>query len=471
MFDEKEIKPFKLTLLPGTQAKISEGNDENIRKFTQAQMLIFDQLGSTIKAYLEAAEELLNGKYSNLKEIAPLHLSSPGNVLIVCCDDGVIIRYEKKQGDSRIMVAWASEKLSKLAPQISENVVFCHDDKNFASSVNTAGAIVKFFMSDPKTGLTQDIVKSRIGFDVILSRPSKDAVSPNKPYRLLSVRNSFDFYIHGELIPENSSSGYNKHVLSRMTLNLPVGWECIEIYPFLNLDCWKPEFATFWAENDLLASVLSQQVHEQKFRELDPNVAARKQYRELFRAYKQLLDSNPEKEETLQIFLKENPALLCPTYKKSWPKLALGAKKTDFVFQEAAGDYLLVEIEKSTLPLFVKSGDTSRELNHACNQISDWRRYLEDNLSTVQQELGLNGISTNPKSLIVIGRSNSLTTENKRKLVTLENTSPRIKIMTYDDILENAKAAVENILGTIWETYGNTEVFYLSKNNENFTLV
>ncbi len=62
---------------------------------------------------------------------------------------------------------------------------------------------------------------------------------------------------------------------------------------------------------------------------------------------------------------------------------------------------------------------------------------------------------------IVIGRSNSLTEENKRKLVALENESPKTKIMTYDDVLVNAKAVVENLLGPIWETYGATEVFYL----------
>lgn len=461
MTDEKEIKPVKLMLSPGVPIKFLESNVENTFQLTATQKTIVHQVANTIIAYLRAVDELLKGKYSNLKEIAPLHLSSPGNILIVFCDDGVIIRYEKKQDDTKILVAWSLRKLSQLAPQISENVVFCHNDENFVSSIATSGVLVKFFASDPKTGLTQDIVTSRIGFDVILSQPPKDSVSPIKPYRLLSVRNSFEFHMHGELIPDNSSLGYGKHVLSRMILNLPVGWDCIEIFPFLNLDCWKPELASFWAENDLLASLLSQQLRERQFHELDPHVAARKKFRELFKTYKDLLDSNPEREEILQSFLKENPELLCPTYKKVWPKLPIGAKKTDFVFQEASGDYLLVEIERSTKRLFRDDGDTSGELNHARNQISDWKRYLEDNLSTVQHELRLTGISTNPKSLIVIGRSNSLTSENKRKLVTLENESPKTKIMTYDDILENAKAVVENILGTIWETYGNTEIFYL----------
>ena len=90
----------------------------------------------------------------------------------------------------------------------------------------------------------------------------------------------------------------------------------------------------------------------------------------------------------------------------------------------------------------------------------DWKRYIEDNLSTVQRELGLTGISSNPKSLIVIGRSNSITPENKRKLITLENESPKTKIMTYDDVLDNVKAVIENLLGPLWDVGGKTEVYF-----------
>ena len=59
--------------------------------------------------------------------------------------------------------------------------------------------------------------------------------------------------------------------------------------------------------------------------------------RELER-YKELLESNPEREEVLQGFMQDKPELLCPTHVKVWPKLALGARKTDFVFREASGD-------------------------------------------------------------------------------------------------------------------------------------
>jgi hypothetical protein len=123
--------------------------------------------------------------------------------------------------------------------------------------------------------------------------------------------------------------------------------------------------------------------------------------------------------------------------------LRLGSRETDFLFREASGDYLLVELEQSTLRLFRRDGHPTAELNQALGQITDWKRYLEDNLATVQWELGLPGISTNPRSLVVIGRSQSLNPENKRKLNTIENERPKTKILTYDDLLETAGATLK----------------------------
>src|SRR5205814_431555 len=99
----------------------------------------------------------------------------------------------------------------------------------------------------------------------------------------------------------------------------------------------------------------------------------------------------------------------------------------DFLFREPTGDYLLVEIERSTLPLFRADGQQSSELTHALDQITNWKRYLEDNLRTVQDELGLQGISTSPMSLVVIGRSSSLTAGNRGKLITMASNSTRTK--------------------------------------------
>jgi hypothetical protein len=146
-----------------------------------------------------------------------------------------------------------------------------------------------------------------------------------------------------------------------------------------------------------------------------------------------------------------------------WSKLSLGSRDTDFVFREPTDDYLLVEIEKSIDPLFTSSGEIHHKLKHAQSQVLDWHRYLEDNLKYAQQELGLARISANPKFLIVIGRSQMLNEKNRRMLTTIHNQSPKLTIMTYDDVMSNARAVMENLVGPIWETYGATRVYHVPK--------
>ena len=259
---------------------------------------------------------------------------------------------------------------------------------------------------------------------------------------------------------ESTESDNGQKFLTRTNIKLPVGWDCIEVYPDIDINGWKPEYAPLWAENDILASTLTFHMQEKSYQQLDPKAEARRQSSKILGEFKALLDSNPDREQTLQTFLQENPALLCPTHSKMWPKLDLGAKETDFVFCDANNDYLLVELEKSTHKLFKKDGHLTSAVNHALGQVTDWKRYLEDNLATVQRELKLTNISANPNALIVIGRSNTLTEDNRRKLTSIHNEHPKTKILTYDEVYNNAKTVIENLLGPIWEAGGNTQIYF-----------
>lgn len=428
-----------------------------------AQKSMIKQVASTIKAYLDAAGELLNGPYSQLRDIAPIHLRDPGNVLVACCVDGVVIRYERKTAERKIMGAWFSENISNTASLVSQALVHCYPVENPPPSPPRSGVTLELAKRDTE-GKQTGLFKMEIGFFIAIQSPKELPPPPNKPYCLLSIYNELEIQLAGELLQEGKSHTAAQPFIVRSLFRLPVGWECIEVFPFFNPDHWKPEYAKIWAERDLLAAVLRRQTREAEFSSLDPNVAARNRFRKLLKDYKDLLDSEPEREETLHQFLRDHPALLHPVHTRFWSKLSLGNKVTDFVFLEATGDYLLVELEKSTHTLFRNDGHPKEELNLARGQIVDWKRYLEDNLATVQRELGLTGISSNPKSLIVIGRTKSLTAENRRKLAALESESPKIKILTYDDVLENAKAVIENLLGPLMDVEGRTEVYYPSKN-------
>jgi len=458
--EEPEIREAIMKFSSGQPIQIVDISKVPDHVLSKPQQSLRNAVGSTVMEYLKTCRLLLKGKYAGIREYAPPHLRDHGMVVAFCCEDGVIIRYDSRD-DRRIGIAWSDERLPELAPKVSEGVVYCHPEKNFTSRIPQTGLKITLGTVDSATGAQREITSARVGFDVVLEAPTQPLPTPpSKPYCLLSVRNSLDIELVGETLPSENSGQQSRKFLIRHKLTLPVGWRCIEIFPLADVDHWKPEYAKMWAENDLLAAVVSAQFREAQLRTLDPNAAARKELGNLLEAYKSLLDSNPEREEVLQSFLKEHPVLLCPAHTMVRPKLQIGDKVTDFVFQKASGDYLLVELEKSTDRLFIRSGDTSSQLNHARNQISDWRRYIEDNLSTIQRELDLPGISSNPKGLIVIGRAQTLSEDNRRKLVTIENESLRTKIMTYDDVFTNAKVLIENLLGPLWLGAGSTEVYY-----------
>lgn len=465
---KRQIKRGLVRFSPGQPMQLQPEEDKSTMSLSKDQQTWMDALGDSIHAYIDAARELLNGKYKNIKDQAPPHLAEPSSILVIHCEDGIIIRYDARKDNKEakqrpsIFSSFSDETISQLAPKISESVVYCHPSHDFKSVIHQNGPEIILAKTDATGSHQKIILRVRVGLNAVIPSPSESLPkSPAKPQPIVSVRNSFEFNLFGEMISGEYGTEKGRPFLIRNRLRLPVGWECIEVFSSTDISQWKAEYANVWAENDLLASVVASQFRDQQFRNLDPNAAARSELAKLLTEYKSLLDSGPEREEILQTFLKEHPVLLCPAHIRMKPKLQIGKRVTDFVFQEASGDYVLVELEPSTFPLFIKSGDTSSQLNHAKNQILDWRRYIEDNLNTVQRELDLPDISANPRGLIVIGRSCSLSDKNRRKLISVENDSPMTKIMTYDDVFDNTKAIVENLLGPLWLGAGTTEVYYL----------
>lgn len=436
----------------------------NLLHLSQTEADLVRAVGTTMKAYVDSAAALSQGKYNQIRERIPTHLRKSGRVTAIICQDGMIARYEHDGNPEGVAVGCSPESVTTLAPIISQQMVHCYKDRNLRDAGSPPGMQMALQRQSATGPATQTIATSDITLRAVLERPSQLPSPPNKPYCLVSARNTIELHLLGRLTPTEASE-LERDFIVRSHIRLPVAWECIEVYPFVEEDNWKPEYASVWAENDILGAVVASQLSDTQFQTLDPNASARRSFAVLLKKYKDLLDSNPEREEILQVFVKENPVLLFPAHARVWPKLALGPWKTDFVFREAAGDYLLVELERSTHRLFISDGHTSSELNHARGQIADWKRYLEDNLAAVQRELGLTGISSNPKSLVVIGRSASLTPDNRRKLVTMENESPKLRVLTYDDVYENSKAIVENLLGPIMDEGENTQIYILPANN------
>ena len=441
--------------------EFKEDPEADAPALTKAQKTNIRRVSRTVKAYVDAVKKLLEGKYAGIRHLVPAYMANPGNVLAALCEDGIVVRFEANGDEkTKVRTGWIREPLPQVARILSQNLVHVHDGGEFEPATPPTGMELRMFIVSGVTGEERDLWKPTVRFDAVLERPTDLPGSPQKPFCLLSVRNSMDIQVGGVEYPSDGDPKDGHQFIARTTIRLPVGWECIEVYPFVDFSHWDPKWAPVWAQNDILGAVVTAQQREQQLQQLDPNAAARRQFAAMLDSYRQLLDQPPENEEVLQQFMQNHPELLCPSYGRVWPKLALGDKKTDFVFREAAGDYLLVELEPSTDSLFRKDGHASAKLTHAQGQILDWKRYLEDNLATVQRELELTGMSSNPSSLIVIGRSESLTPDNSRKLTTAENSTPKMRIMTYDDVYDNAKAVIENLLGPMREVSGQTQIYY-----------
>lgn len=428
---------------------------------TEDQVRIVERVTSSIKAYIVAAEELANGKYAHLREMIPAYLSAPGNVLVSCGTDGVVVRYERRGDKRRVGISWRSESLSEFVQLVSQRIVRCDAPGTTHEITDQDGIGLSMFLQNGETGDSKDISSVRLVVTATLAPPDAHPQPPRKPYCLVSARSEFFLHVNGEIIDQ--ASGDVQPFLTLTPFRIPAGWDCIEVFPFLELSHWIPENAASWAETDILASVAAQQHQNATLTSLDPNAATRRAFAAELKAFKDLLDTNPEREEELHIFLKDHPHFLCPSHSRIWSKLPFGTKVSDFVVRDATRDYLLVELERSTLRLFIQTGDQSADLNHACSQITDWKRYIQQNLSTVQNELGLTGISSNPRSLVVIGRSADLTPENRAKLVTMETETHNQKIMTYDDVYLNAKAVIENMFGPLDMAGPETQMYYPRK--------
>jgi hypothetical protein len=458
--DLSQLKTGIFKIKPGVPIEIedlTEGQNSN----SAEKRPELGQIGRTLKSYLAATKNLLDGKFSHLRDVVPIHMTDACQPLALVFSDGILIRYDLKSNpDLKILTGVVKEEgtLSDWMPRLSESFLHCPDQLDGFDPGDQTPSISLSLVS-PLEQEKRELVKSRL-YAVASLPKSKSGVSPTKakrPSPIISIRNEFDIMMLGETAPKGDKRG--REFITRTRIRLPFGWEAIEVYPPYDPNIWEPNLAHLWAETDLLAAVVRRNLRDSEFHAIDPNAQARKRMAQLISQCETLLNGP---EEPLHQFIRANPQLLSPTHDRVWSKLPLGKRATDFVFREPSGEYLLVELENPSQLLFRKDGQPRQSLSHAVDQVIDWRRYLEDNLSTAQRELGLKGISSNPRSLIVIGRSVSLSEANRRKLVSIENATPTLKIMTFDDLLANSKATVENMLGPVWDTGPETEVYFRS---------
>lgn len=163
---------------------------------------------------------------------------------------------------------------------------------------------------------------------------------------------------------------------------------------------------------------------------------------------KELLIQSKRNERKLQKCLTNNPILFGTEYKKIIPQHELGSDFVmDYALERISGVYDLVEIESSTLPLYSKSGNPTKELIHAEQQVLDWLEWIEHNNPYARENLP--GIMQ-PIGYVIIGRNTELNDceikKLKRRNIIRRN---YIIVMTYDDLLLRSENLLNILSGKV----------------------
>lgn len=188
---------------------------------------------------------------------------------------------------------------------------------------------------------------------------------------------------------------------------------------------------------------------------LPPELAVEDGPGQAIKAMEQLLDEfetlldkpNIDEVRDIQPFL-ENPKhriLLSPQCKKVWAQKWLGNKhKVDFIVREYDDSYTAIELKLPDAPLFTKELNPRQQVKDGLQQLRDYCDYVDWNRDSVEREEGLPGI-INPRGILVIGRRKELSPEAARKLASLNRDSVRHTIMTYDDLIDRARALIKSV--------------------------
>lgn len=418
----------------------------------------FDEAGSeafihTFREYRQQLRAALKTTRADSHAFLPEYMRAFQRIVAIRCHDGIAVRYEPTTSEvEQIVLGISDEPLSSAVVGASEGWFALETSEG--AQAERAPMQFSLTRTSIATGVTEVIAS--IGFGLVVKVPSIDeARALGRPSNIGMTPSSLSVALQGLLAPEPGKppTGFTTVV----PIKLPVGFTAVEVFaPYLG-EQWDRRNAKLWAQADIDAAVARRHVEEAKWDKLDPKLPVRKKLAELMSQFAGLFH---EPEQKLQTFLEANPFLLCATHSRCWRKLPFGKTVSDFVFQRSDQSYVLVEIERGDRKLLRRDGQQSEELTHAINQITDWRRYIEDNLSTVRGELELGHITASPDMLIVIGRSADLDEAGFRKIRAIQDQIPRLRILTWDQLLEEATTAFEHLFGPLPSLDSNIRTYF-----------
>ena len=172
-----------------------------------------------------------------------------------------------------------------------------------------------------------------------------------------------------------------------------------------------------------------------------------KRLNQLVTEYQSIITEVNYKERVIHAFINSHPILFFPTKKRLLYEHLLKEDrkvtyKIDFIIEQTTGRYILVELENPKRKIFQTKGDFSQWVSHAEQQVENWFRWIRDHYDEIK--IDLPGIIA-PEGMVIIGRSSDLSTSQRDK-IRIRNEKHAIKLLTYDDLSEEAENHIKTLL-------------------------
>ncbi|MFQ6064129.1 MAG: Shedu anti-phage system protein SduA domain-containing protein [Candidatus Bathyarchaeia archaeon] len=168
------------------------------------------------------------------------------------------------------------------------------------------------------------------------------------------------------------------------------------------------------------------------------------------RSYASLVARENAEEPELQQFLERHPFILSSTYLDVMhvslditpqARLSKGKRKVDFLllfepdFEKVRRLVSIIEIKRPSHKLFTKKGKLSKHLREGLEQVEEAFRILEENpQAAMKWRLRSSDVIS---GRVLIGRFSDLQEKELSYLEELAHRQERIKVMTFDSLLEN----------------------------------
>jgi len=151
------------------------------------------------------------------------------------------------------------------------------------------------------------------------------------------------------------------------------------------------------------------------------------------------------REEDLQKFLESHPIffhIFLPIKLVFKPPI-LTKYFADFAVLNARNELLLIEIERSQIPMLKRDGDITADLGHAFHQVRTWTQVLNEHRAAALEAIGLELREVaKVKSVVIAGRRPA--DEKRVKMLRAVSTGD-IELYTYDDLLGSVSELIKHV--------------------------